>query len=400
VKVTFNFSIRRLGSVALFAIAAAPSLFAEQPPATPSSTATPPASSAAPPPTTAPAPAPAALSVPKPREPREPRRLNPVIPGGPQATGTGTPPPVQAVTPAAPASAVPSAPLVPAARTVPPPAPSEVPRPAQPPVAATATVPAMAAPPVAAAVPSPEEAIPASRRYPKKEPIYYKFLDSSKALDRAILDTLTNLGEPGARKRSDLHNDLGVLLLRFGFEKDSRDEIEEALDQDGKNYTAWYNLGLLDELAGNDFRAILHFRKCLSYRPGHADALFHLGLNHEKHGRRNLAIEAYSKAYRFESRLLDPRYNPQILDTKLVAETLATSGPTRSLAKALPMEIQDGSRINGILQSRNPGREEPPPAPAAPVSKEIGSKDLEPGKGSINRTPATAAGKPDDRGRN
>ncbi len=239
--------------------------------------------------------------------------------------------------------------------------------------------------------------MPPSRRYPKKEPVYYKFLDSSHALDRAILDTLVRIGEPGEEKRSDIHNDLGVLLLRFGFERDARDEFNESLHRDRSNYTAWFNLGLLDELAGNSSRAISSFKKCLDLRPGHAMAYFHIGLLEEQKGRRETAVEYYGKAYRFEPRLLDVRYNPLIMQTKLVAETLVATGPRRSLARALPLEVQDGSRINAIMRSR-PVVESDEPDEYAPAAKEIGPKDVEPGKGpAIKTTPPPP--RTDDRSR-
>jgi tetratricopeptide (TPR) repeat protein len=234
----------------------------------------------------------------------------------------------------------------------------------------------------------PDKIVDPTRRYPKNEPVYYRFLDSSRPLDRAILDTLRELGQPGSEERSDLHNDLGVLLLRFGYEKDARREITVATKLDRKNYVAWFNLGLVEELAGNDRSALAGFRRCLEQRPGHADALFHTGLVHERAGRRERAVEAYAKAYRYESRLLDVRYNPQILDTKLVAETLAASGPQRSLAKALPTEIMDGTRIGRILASREP--EAAPAAAAAAATAASASTPLPMAKGGAPAATASS----------
>lgn len=228
--------------------------------------------------------------------------------------------------------------------------------------------------------------------------MWWKFIDESRPLDRAIVDTLRHLVEPGGRERSDLHNDLGVLLLRFGFEKDAENEIRLAIRHDRENAVAWFNLGLIEELTGDTRNALSAFSRCLDLRPGHADALFHVGLIHERAGRREAAIAAYGKAYRHEPRLLSPRYNPQILDTKLLAVTLAASGPQRSLAKSMPMQVMDGARIGGILSSSDVPAEPPPPAPV-PTERKIGPQDIDPShRGAVGvPAPRGDSGRPRER---
>lgn len=160
---------------------------------------------------------------------------------------------------------------------------------------------------------------------PYESPFYAKYLGTGSALDSAISRTLEAL-------RSDpdspaLHNDLGQLLVEKGFPKDAEREFERAVNEDGHYYPAWYNLGLIRAANDDNVGARRALYRTIHYKPGHAAALFQLGLIEEKRGNKDRAIAMYAKAFHINRSLLDVRVNPRILDSKLTDIALITLYP-------------------------------------------------------------------------
>ncbi|MEO8035790.1 MAG: tetratricopeptide repeat protein [Acidobacteriota bacterium] len=147
-------------------------------------------------------------------------------------------------------------------------------------------------------------------------PFYAKYLNGSNALDQQIQRDITAL-----RAHPDspaLHNDLGQLLVQKGFPKDAEVEFERSVDADSHFYPAWYNLGLVRASRDEASSARFAFRRAVHYKPGHAAALFQLGLIEETRGNDDAAVEYYAKAFSINHALLDVHVNPRILDSKLV----------------------------------------------------------------------------------
>lgn len=115
-----------------------------------------------------------------------------------------------------------------------------------------------------------------------------------------------------------VHNDLGQALVQKGFPKDAEREFERAVSNDKTYYPAWYNLGLVRQSRGESAGAETAYLQAVRYRPGHALALFQLGLLAEHSGRTSEAIDYYAKAFLINHQLLDIRVNPRILDSKIV----------------------------------------------------------------------------------
>ena len=147
-------------------------------------------------------------------------------------------------------------------------------------------------------------------------PFYAKYLDTGSELDGRINETLDAL-----RQNPDspaLHNELGSLLVQKSFPKDAEREFERAINSDRTFYPAWYNLGLVRAAAGDEIGARRAFRNAVAHKPGHAQALFQLGLIEEKRRNIDRAVALYAKAFRIEPSLLAVRVNPRIVDSKLV----------------------------------------------------------------------------------
>lgn len=150
----------------------------------------------------------------------------------------------------------------------------------------------------------------------QKPPVYTQFLNTGTVLDQQIKATYDAVR---ANPRSaPLHNDLGQLLLRKGFPKDAEREFERAINADSGFYPAWYNLGLVRAARDNVSGARRAFFRTTRLMKGHSEALFQLGLMEERRHNRDAAIAYYAKAIRHNSRIVDVRTNPLVLDSKLI----------------------------------------------------------------------------------
>lgn len=160
---------------------------------------------------------------------------------------------------------------------------------------------------------------------PYEEPFYAQFLNTGSRLDAQIRDTLQALQ---ANPHSPaLHNELGQLLVQKGFPKDAAREFERAVNDDGRFYQGWYNLGLVRAGQGDFAGAERAFGRTVHIMKGHSEALFQLGLIEEKRGNMESAIDYYARALRHNPAIVDVRTNPQVIDSKLIGVALLKNYP-------------------------------------------------------------------------
>jgi len=176
---------------------------------------------------------------------------------------------------------------------------------------------------------------------PYANPFYAKYLNTGSALDAQITRTLTAL-QAGASS-PDLHNELGMLLVQKGFPKDAEREFERCIDNDRRYFPAWYNLGLVRAADGNEDGARRAFRQTVKHKPGHAMALFQLGLIEEKLLHTDRAVDYYAKAYTINPALMQVVVNPRVLDSKLMHLALIRMYPTAHARKS--MTFQGAPRV-------------------------------------------------------
>ena len=201
----------------------------------------------------------------------------------------------------------------------------------------------------------------------KKTLFYQRYLNPANPLDAQIQKTLDGLR---ANPRSaSLHNDLGQLLVQKGFPKDAEREFERAVDADSHFYPAWYNLGLTRAANGNGPGAKFALRRTVHLKPGHAAALFQLGLIAEKVHENDAAIDYYAKAYSINRALLDVHVNPRILDSSLTDEALLKLYPMMHTRETLQFQSAPQGYVQPNLEapSTQPGADQIVP-PTAPVT--------------------------------
>ena len=172
---------------------------------------------------------------------------------------------------------------------------------------------------------------------PYEKPLFIaRYLNPSNPQDQQIQRTIDALrANPSS---AALHNNLGSLLSEKGFPKDAEREFERAVDADSHYFPAWYNLGLVRAARGEYLGARHAFSRTIHYKPGHAAALFQLGLMEEKRRNFDQAIEFYAKAFRINHALLDVRVNPRILDSALVHLALLRAYPSEHTRESLSFQ--------------------------------------------------------------
>jgi len=173
---------------------------------------------------------------------------------------------------------------------------------------------------------------------PYEKPLFVsRYLNPADPLDQQIQRTIEALrADPSS---ATLHNDFGMLLSEKGFPKDAEREFERAVNANSHFFPAWYNLGLMRAARGDYVGARHAFRRTIHYKPGHAAALFQLGLLEEKRKNFDSAIDYYAKAIRINHALLDVRVNPRILDTRLVHLALLRAYPNEHTRESLSFQV-------------------------------------------------------------
>jgi tetratricopeptide (TPR) repeat protein len=176
-----------------------------------------------------------------------------------------------------------------------------------------------------------------AKREKSTEPFYRKYLVTGNALDDRIAEEEQRVAaQPDA---ADLRNDFGNLLAQRRFVEDARQQYERALELDSSHFLAGYNLGLLWETEGKVSKAISAYRTSISRKPGFPPSHFRLGRLYERRGWDQLAVKEYAKALRLDPQMRDPRFNPLIVDTRLLERASLENYP-RDIAVAAMNEDQ------------------------------------------------------------
>lgn len=208
----------------------------------------------------------------------------------------------------------------------------------------------------------------------EQPPFYAKYLNTGSQLDAQITATLAALeANPNA---ASLHNELGSMLVQKNFPKDAAVEFERAIAIDKDFYPAWYNLGLVRASMGDTDGANRAMERTVDLKPGHPQALFQLGLTAEKLGQNEKASDYYAKAFMHNARLMDVRYNPRLVESKLThlallklyARTQSRQGMT---FQGAPPGYIDRAAVEVTApqdQLTPPTVPEPAPAPVEPIT--------------------------------
>ncbi len=195
-----------------------------------------------------------------------------------------------------------------------------------------------------------------------------RYLNPADPFDQRIAQTIDALrANPNS---APLHNQLGQMLLLKGFPHDAEREFTRAIHADRKFYPAYYNRAQLRASQDDASGARSDFLATVRHKPGHAEALFQLGLIEEKSHHEEAAVKYYAKAISINHALLDVRVNPRVLDSNLMGLALIKSYSKDHANAALQLT---GTPFNYVAPGAQQAASPQPTAqqivtPAAPVT--------------------------------
>jgi tetratricopeptide (TPR) repeat protein len=195
-----------------------------------------------------------------------------------------------------------------------------------------------------------------------------------------------------------IFNDLGNLLVLARQPEAAETAYRRAVELDPQRVSALFNLGLLLQQESNQREARLLYEKVVTLEPQHAWAHYQLGTLFEAKSDKSRAVREYAAAFALDPQLAFREVNPQIVDNRLVTESMLRAYQRQSAAAGAPAIYDDPSRIRDLLVPKPP--KDPADANAAgqPGNQQhppvLRPKDLPTGNLGQAMTPGGKAGAP------
>jgi hypothetical protein len=216
------------------------------------------------------------------------------------------------------------------------------------------------------------------------DPIWVKWMEPDDPQDQTILDywERSKNGELDASGTIDL----GTMLFRRGYPKDAVQLYRQALKSEGKNYEAWFRIGLVKHHEWEVDDARHAYKKCLKLLVGHGWCNFYLGLLEEQTGHPSRALQYYRMAYKVAPEIADPAFNPEALRSKLLIGATLGDRDRERFSDALPLRYMDPEEVAEVRS-----RYEPTPTPEPTSEAEAAAADEQPTPVEVQeRAPAPA----------
>jgi hypothetical protein len=151
-------------------------------------------------------------------------------------------------------------------------------------------------------------------------------------------------------------NDYGNLLLLANHPDEAESAYRHAVELDPKKTSALFNLGLLEQQRGHRKEALALYQQVIANEPQNAWTHYQIGSIYESLKQERKAIAAYSRAFTLDPQLAFRDVNPQVVDSKLVTQSMLTAYREGAKGGDAPKVYDDPGRIAGLLV--------PPPATA------------------------------------
>jgi len=178
------------------------------------------------------------------------------------------------------------------------------------------------------------------------DPVFLQWLDPEDPDD----ETIREYWEMATRGELDPEGmvDLGTMLYLRGYPKDAVRFYRNALDENKKMYEAWYRIGVVEHREHNYEDARYAYEKCLKILSGHGWCNFYLGLLEEQTGHPSKALDYYKRAYEAAPELADPRFNPDVLYSKIQIGAAMQQQDERRFTATVPMPFLDPSAVRSV----------------------------------------------------
>lgn len=162
--------------------------------------------------------------------------------------------------------------------------------------------------------------------------------------------------------------DLGTMLFERGYPKDALEMYREALHRDKTLYEAWFRIGVVEHRAREYEDARHAYNKCLDLMSGHGWCNFYLGLLEEQTGHPSKALEHFEKAYEHAPALADPKFNPEVLQSKLQIGAAVKQSSEERFTTAAPLAFLEPKQVKEVRQHYLPTPTPSPTPTATPVA--------------------------------
>ncbi len=193
-----------------------------------------------------------------------------------------------------------------------------------------------------------------------------------------------------------VYNDLGNLLLLAHQPADAEAAYRRAVEIDPKKTSALFNLGLLLQQEGNPHESRLLYERVLEADPRHAWAHYQLGTLYERKGESSRAVREYAQAFALDPQLAFREVNPQIVENRLVTESLLRAYQRESAAGEAPAIYDEPGHIRDLLvqPKEAPAETSPAAGPNAQHPAVLRPKDLPTGNLGQATQPGARPGAP------
>lgn len=154
-----------------------------------------------------------------------------------------------------------------------------------------------------------------------------------------------------AERPSDaaVFNDLGNLLQLSHRPDEAEAAYRRAIELDPNRVSALFNLGLLQQEKGERREASKLYKRALKLEPRHAWAHYQLGSLYEAWGDESKAIDSYASSFALDPQLAFPEVNAQIVDNKLVTQSMLRAYRSDFRPTQAPTVYDDPRRIRPLL---------------------------------------------------
>lgn len=155
-------------------------------------------------------------------------------------------------------------------------------------------------------------------------------------------------------------NDLGNLLAELGEMEEAEEAYRQAMAAGPDRPEPPFNLALLLAATDHPREARRLLKTMLEAHPDHAWGHYQLGTLQQARGSRGRAMRHYRRAFRLDSRLTDPRYNPHVLDNSLATAAMLEAFAETATTVTGRRLYADPGRVSGLLLPPLSSAPEPP----------------------------------------
>ncbi|MDY7093345.1 MAG: tetratricopeptide repeat protein [Acidobacteriota bacterium] len=169
----------------------------------------------------------------------------------------------------------------------------------------------------------------------------------SKALEAQQQRVTENPADPAA------YNDLGNLLVLAERLDEAEEAYREAIDLAPEEAQAHFNLALLLQRTRQPGAAAKQLQTVLDLEPENAWAHYQLGSIYEGKGSKGQAIHHYGRAFALDHRLADAKFNPQVIENRLVVESMLKGYPEVAARPIAPSAYGGPGPIRDLMIARD-----------------------------------------------